>query len=193
MPLPKTAHTSRPWRIHEIAPDFAVEDVWALPTPGGPDDFPRLVALFAEWDPSASSSTASRALGAIREKLGELLGWDGADAGLGGRVPTLRDRLPGDLRDGPLGPGPSKAPFRPVYRTEDEWALELANETVHAVLHLGWVEDDGGGHRGQMAVLVKPNGLLGRAYMVAIAPFRHLVVYPAALRDIGRDWQRVAA
>ena len=26
-----------PWRIHEIAPDFRLEDVWALPTPGGPD------------------------------------------------------------------------------------------------------------------------------------------------------------
>jgi len=37
MMLPDTAHTSRPWRIHEIAADFRLEDVWALPTPGGPD------------------------------------------------------------------------------------------------------------------------------------------------------------
>jgi hypothetical protein len=40
MKLPNTAQTSRPWRIHEIVPDFRLEDVWALPTPGGPDDFP---------------------------------------------------------------------------------------------------------------------------------------------------------
>jgi hypothetical protein len=40
-----------------------------------------------------------------------------------------------------------------------------------------------------MAVLVKPNGLLGRAYMAAIGPFRHLAVYPAMLRDIGRAWR----
>src|SRR3712207_8155630 len=26
MRLPKTAHTSRPWRIHEIAPDFRSEE-----------------------------------------------------------------------------------------------------------------------------------------------------------------------
>jgi hypothetical protein len=39
-----------------------------------------------------------------------------------------------------------------------------------------------------MAVLVKPNGLLGSAYMAAITPFRHLVVYPAMLRAIGREW-----
>ena len=80
-----------------------------------------------------------------------------------------------------------------MYQLEDEWAAEMANRTVHTVMHIGWVPDGAGGHRGQMAVLVKPNGLLGTAYMAAIAPFRHLVVYPAALRDIGRDWQRVAA
>ena len=33
-----------------------------------------------------------------------------------------------------------------------------------------------------MAVLVKPNGLLGTAYMAAIKPFRHLLVYPALMR-----------
>jgi hypothetical protein len=40
-----------------------------------------------------------------------------------------------------------------------------------------------------MAVLVKPNGLLGTAYMAAIAPFRHLIVYPPILRELGREWQ----
>ena len=41
-----------------------------------------------------------------------------------------------------------------------------------------------------MAVLVKPNGLLGRAYMAGIAPLRHLIVYPPLLRDIGHEWER---
>jgi hypothetical protein len=48
--LPTTAHTTQPWRIHEIARDFRVEDVWALPTPGGPDDFPLLVDTAATTD-----------------------------------------------------------------------------------------------------------------------------------------------
>jgi len=39
-----------------------------------------------------------------------------------------------------------------------------------------------------MAVLVKPNGLVGAAYMTAMAPFRHLIVYPRMLRDIERRW-----
>ena len=40
-----------------------------------------------------------------------------------------------------------------------------------------------------MAVLVKPNGLLGNGYLTAIRPFRHLIVYPRMLRQIGRTWR----
>jgi hypothetical protein len=184
-PLAKTAHTSRPWRIHAITPDFRVEDVWALPTPGGPDDFPRLVERATTLDPARGSSRAARALFAIRWKLGELLGWDDEHAA----APTLRDRLPPDLHD-TAAREHTALPFRPLYETGDEFAAEVANRTVHGVLHLGWVEDGEGGYRGQMAVLVKPNGLLGKAYMVAIKPFRHTLVYPALLRDIERAWRR---
>ena len=187
MRLPNSAHDARPWRIHELAPDFELEDVWALPTPGGPDDFPRLVELVASFDPAQSSPAMVRLLFALRWKVGELLGWDGPDDGLGARVPTLRDRLPADLRD--TAPGPGTLPFVPLYLTDDEWAAEIANRTMHGVLHLGWVPDGIGGYRGQMAVLVRPNGLLGSAYMAAIAPFRHLIVYPKMLAEMGRRWQ----
>src|SRR5438874_4080405 len=91
MRLPNSAHTSRPWRIHEITRDFRLEDVWALPTPGGPDDFPRLVEQFASADPSRSLPGAARMLWALRWKLGKLLGWDDEGGGVDSRVPTLRD------------------------------------------------------------------------------------------------------
>jgi hypothetical protein len=188
MKLPNTAHTSRPWRIHELTRDFRLEDVWALATPGGPDDFPRLVHRFASADPSRSSSGAVRMLFAIRWKLGELLGWDGPDAGLGSRVPTLRDRLPADLRETP-GPDFDALPFTPLYLLDDEFAAEIANRTMHGVMHLGWVPDGTGGYRGQMAVLVKPNGVLGTGYMAAIKPFRYLIVYPSMMREIEREWR----
>jgi hypothetical protein len=191
--LPNTAHTSRPWRIHEIAGDFRVEDVWALPTPGGPDDFPRLMELMTSFDPAHSSSTPVRALFALRSTIGGLLGWERPDAGLGARVPTLRDRLPADLRDTGSTPQSDALPFKSLYLTGDEWAAEIANRTVHGVMHLGWVPDQMGGYRGQMAVLVKPNGRLGAAYMAAIGPFRHLIVYPAMMREIGRHWRAAAA
>jgi hypothetical protein len=189
MKLPNTEHTSRPWRIHELTPDFRLEDVWALPTPGGPDDFPRLVREAASLDPSHSSSRAVGTLFAVRWKLGELLGWDDPDTGLGARAPTLRDRLPADLRDGPAGPNFDALPFTSLYLLDDEWAGEIANRTMHGVMHLGWVADGSGGYRGQMAILVKPNGPFGTAYMAAIRPFRHRVVYPAMMREIGRDWR----
>jgi hypothetical protein len=54
---------------------------------------------------------------------------------------------------------------------------------------LGWVPDGAGGYRGQMAVLVKPNGLFGKAYMAAIKPFRYLIVYPALMLMIEREWR----
>lgn len=188
MRLPNAAHTSLPWRIHEFTPDFRLEDVWALPTPGGPDDFSRLVRLMTSYDPARSSSAAVRWLFAIRWKIGGLLGWDG-EAGDGSERPTIRDRMPADLLEGPSGPDHDELPFSPLYMTDDEWAAEIVNRTVHGILHLGWVRDEGGGYRGQMAVLVKPNGQLGRAYMAAIGPFRHLLVYPPLLRECGRQWR----
>lgn len=195
MRLPDTEHTARPWRIHELAADFELEDVWALPTPGGPDDFARLVRLIASGGDGSTLSAGPvvRTLFAIRWKLGAVLGWDKPAAGIGARVLSLRDRLPADLRDAPCGPDLHDALFRSVYLTDDEWVAEIANRTVHAVRHIGWVPDEDGGYRGQMAVLVKPNGPLGKAYMAGIAPFRHLLVYPPLVRAIGRRWQTQAA
>src|SRR3954447_5850495 len=189
--LPESAHTDRPWRIHEIAPDFRLEDVWALPTPGGPGDFRQLVDGVLADDPTHHPSFAVRALFNIRLKLGALLGLDKEEDQVGSRVPTLRDRLPADLQQ-TTKPNFTSLPFKTLYLTDDEFAAEVANRTVHGVLHLGWVRDDAGGFRGQMAVLVKPNGLFGAAYMSAIRPFRHAIVYPALMRQIERGWQEVA-
>ena len=186
--LPDADHTSRPWRIHELTRDFQIEDVWALPTPGGRDDFPLLVQGFTAGDESQSPSRAARALWRIRWRLGELFGWDREDTGVGSRVPSLLERLPADLRESP-GPEFESLPFRPVYLLDDEFAAEVANRTVHGIMHLGWVPDRAGGYRGQLAVLVKPNGVFGNVYMAAIKPFRHLVVYPAMMRQIARHWR----
>ena len=189
MRLPDTAHIARPWRIHELTRDFRLEDVWELPWRGGPDDFPREVRLIASGDLSHSSSRAVRSLASIRSKLGAVLGWDDPDAGVGSRVPSLRDRLPADLRNAPR-PDFDALPFSSLYLLDDEFAAEIANRTVHGVIHIGWVPDGTGGFRGQMAILVKPNGPLGTAYMAAIKPFRYLIVYPALLRGWERAWRR---
>ena len=184
--MPREAHVSRPWRIHHIAPEFDVLDVWTLPTPGGPGDFSRLLTVMRSIDAERSSPVV-HALFAARWALGRLFGWDDSKDGIDSRVTSLRDRLP-DLADSSPA-DVSTGKFDTLYVTDDEAALEIANRTMHGVMHLGWVSDDAGGHHGQMAILVKPNGVLGAAYMAAIAPFRHLLVYPALLRTIGRAWR----
>lgn len=188
MRLPDSAHTSHQWRIHELTPDFRLEDVWRIGAPGRPDDRETAEELLVSLDPAHSSSLAVRTLFAMRWKIGGLLGWDGEDGGLGARVPTLRDRLPADLRN-TAPPQLEALPFTSLYVTDDEFAAEIANRTMHGVLHIKLVADDAGGHHGQMAVLVKPNGPLGAAYMAAIKPFRLLLVYPAILGEFERQWQ----
>jgi hypothetical protein len=188
--LPKAAHTSQAWRIDEIVPDFRLEDVWALPTPGGPNDFPLLVQGLASADMAKDLPRAARTLWKLRWRLGELLGWDEEDAESGSRVPSLRDRLPADLRIGPQGPDFDALPFTSLYMLENEWAAEIANRTIHGVMHVGWVAEETGGYHGQAAVYVKPNGPLGSAYMAAIKPFRHLIVYPQMMRELERRWHQ---
>lgn len=184
--------------INRIAPDFRLLDVWALPAEGGPDDFGAFLDAMDTVDPVTSGPAVSSALFRIRLRLGQWFGWDDPGRKLpipGCQETTLRDRLPDDLSgsgDGAAINTPLRrvaGGFAPVYRTGDEAAAEISNGTVHGVLHLGWVEQGSGRYRAQMGVYVKPRGLLGEAYLKLIAPFRHLIVYPALLRQIGRAWE----
>ncbi|MEU0467644.1 DUF2867 domain-containing protein [Amycolatopsis sp. NPDC006131] len=187
--LAESAHTGHPWRIHEFTSDFAVEDVWSFRTPGaGPDDFPAMLAAMRTAGSLTHQPRAVRFLFALRWRIGALLGWDTPAAGVGRRVASLRDRLPADLRDAPRGPDSDGMPLKAVYETGTEAARELANKTVHTVMHLAWTRGGNGDHELRMAVLVKPNGWFGRLYLTVIAPFRYLVVYPALTRQWERAW-----
>lgn len=191
MRLPTTEHAALPWRVSEIAPDFELLDVWALPATGRREDFADLRSMFENLDPaSGEASFASRALFSIRRLLGALFRWDASLNTLpvpGCDETSLRERLPADL---PVleTSEPTRSPFRPVFGTDTEWAAEISNATVHAVLQLGWVREQDDTFSGRLGVYVKPRGWFGRLYMAAIAPFRHFVVYPALLRRVGRKW-----
>jgi hypothetical protein len=171
----RSVYATRPWRIHDIAPDFDVLDVWELPTPGGRDDFPRLLDVMNSLDVERSSPVV-HALFAARWALGRLFDLDEPDDEIRSQASSLRNP-------------PADGWFTPLYVADHEAALEIVNRTVHGVLHLGWVPTGTGGHRGEMTILVKPNGMLGRAYLAAIAPFRRLIVYPTILRALGRAWR----
>ena len=150
MRLPAEAHTSRPWRIHEITLDFRLYDVWASPTPSGLDDFPRLVRQFAVGDTATNPSRLACTLFAIRWKLGAVLGWDDPHSGVGSRPSILRDRLPADLRDGPGRSRVRHAPLPLGLPGGQRVAAKMATRTVHGVMHIGWVPDDAGGYRDQV-------------------------------------------
>lgn len=105
------------------------------------------------------------------------------------RVASLRDRLPRDLHETSAGEEVPNTPFSTVYELHDEAAYELANRTVHDVLHLGWVPSDNGDYELRMAALVKPNGAFGRLYMGGIAPFRYLIVNPALTGQWEGAWR----
>jgi Protein of unknown function (DUF2867) len=191
MQLPNSEHESHPWRIREVASDFTLEDVWALPVHGRAEDFDTCLRLVAGGDPANGKSRATRLLWRLRWQLGEWFGWDDAPEKLpipGTNDGSLADRLPPDLRDTVADLDFASLPFTPVYRTDREFAAEISNKTVHGVMHLGWVESGDGSFQGQMAVYVKPRGRAGKGYMALIKPFRHLIVYPALMRQIELTW-----
>jgi Protein of unknown function (DUF2867) len=199
MKLPNAEHESRPWRIHEIVPDFMLEDVWALPMRGGPEDFEGLLELAGSFDPSQAESRPTRFLWNLRDRLGAWFDLGEISTPVEGEEPgglpipgttatSLRDRIPPDLRGSAAGFAFGSLPFVPLYRTDREAAAELSNKTVHGVVHLAWADLGDGRYAGRMAVYVKPRGAFGRAYMAAIKPFRYWIVYPALMTQMERAW-----
>jgi len=198
MKLPNSEHECRPWRIHELVSDFTLEDVWALPMRGGPDDFQDMLDMATSFDPSEAESRPTRLLWSLRDRLGAWFDLGEISSPVDGEavgalpIPdssesSLRERLPPDLRGTGSDFTFGALPFVPLYRLDREAAAEISNKTVHAVGHLAWVEREGH-YEGQMAVYVKPRGAFGRAYMALIKPFRYWIVYPALMRQMDRAW-----
>ncbi len=195
--IPNAVHEAGPWRIRALVEDFELEDVWALPVRGRADEFDQALEAMTTSDPTHQLPFAARTLWVVRDLLGRAfrLGRvSRSDAGDEHRpIPhseetSLVTRLPADLRGTVGGLAFGSLPFSPLFRTSDEFAAELSNATVHAVMHLAWVPSDRDEHQAQMAVYVKPRGLFGRAYMAFIKPFRYLIVYPAILKVMERRW-----
>ena len=88
MRIPNAVHEAHPWRIHEIAPDFTVEDVWALPAHGGADDFQTLLEVMMSLDFPSSASLPTRVLWGIRDLLGRWFGLGRIS------VPSTAPRMP---------------------------------------------------------------------------------------------------
>ncbi len=208
------AHRARPWRVHALAPDFELLDLWELPVDADPargETFEAFLRVFlttgaASWPvyplrPRGLGDVlhllrlgAAGALFALRDVLGRVLGLDDDDGtrAIPGRSETrVRNRLDaGDrARDTGILPPTWAGAFEKVYGFEDEALLEIANRTIHALLHLSWIEAPAGRRRVTLAVYVKSRGAGSRIYLALIKPFRHAVVYPAWITHVVRTWQ----
>jgi hypothetical protein len=207
-------HRARPWRVHTLAPDFELLDLWELPLAADPargETFERFLHVFAEtgmasrWPvyrlrPTSLADVAHgarlagmMALLGFRHVLGRILALD--DGGVSYSIPgqhetRVRARLDDTDRTRDTGALPRKVggAFEPVYAFTDEALLEIGNRILHALLHLSWVESGGGRRSVVLAVYTKSRGWQSRAYLALIRPFRHLVVYPAWIAHLTRTW-----
>jgi hypothetical protein len=202
MRRPDHEHTALPWRVHELACDFRLLDVWRFPLEIREtvplEDFLALLQGL-QRDLVAGPGLAGR-LFRLRGWLGERFGWDRGDrlAIPGTADHSLRERLSEADRAADLGPlavDPARGTpgFDPVYRFHDEALAEISNRTVHALMHIGR-EPIGDAHWApQMSIYVKARGAFGRVYMALIDPFRHAIVYPAMMRAAARAWPTAEA
>ncbi len=206
--MDRSAHLQQPWRVHALAYDFELQDVWdfGIVSPAGdPGGSSRegaglstFIAVLDEVMREAMNSLGPTGLlFRLRGLLGRAFHWD--DEARNKAVPaheSLRHRLAeaerleqpwtqgDDVEIRPVDFGG----FQLVYRRGDEALYELSNATVHALMHLGWTPHDGG-FAPRMAVYAKKKGLLGHVYMALIKPFRYAIVYPAMQRAVRRAWQ----
>jgi len=122
----------------------------------------------------------------LRSRIGARFGWDHQRAVWSAE--SYADRLsPADRAASLAAPGTPDGPFNLLYRFQDEQLSELRNATVHAFASLS-IRPTPGGYLAYLGVFVQPVHRFTKLYMMAIAPFRRLVVYPAIIRQMQRAW-----
>jgi hypothetical protein len=187
MRIDPTEFRSRTLRVHDFLQDVPLQDVWAIQLRGGGAGrtIHDLRPLFT-FAGLQEVNPVVKALFSLRARLGTLFGWDQ-------QRPTwsaesyLHRLTPGDRSHSVVSPGTPEGPFRTLYVFEDEQLSELRNGTVHAFLSLS-MRHVPEGYLVYWAIYVKPVSRFTALYMAAIAPFRHVLVYPAIIRKVQRMW-----
>ena len=177
---------ARPLRVHALLHDVPLEDAWAVPLSGGGAGRTVQDLRAAMTSGRAAAPVAVQALFRLRSSIGAALGWDRERPAWGAE--SYADRLsPDDRARSLVVSGTRDGEFRLLYRFEDEQLSELRNATVHAFLSLS-LRPAPEGYLAYVGIFVKPVHRFTGLYMRAIAPFRHLIVYPAIIRRMQRAW-----
>jgi hypothetical protein len=186
MHISKAEFKHKPLFVHDFLADVPLHDVWAVHLNGGGAgrtlvDLQRLVSAKELESTNAAVSFLFR----LRWLMGRVFGWDVKPQGV--HPASYIHRLsPADRARSQAEAG-GKDPFNRMYAFENESLSEVINGTVHAFLHMS-MEPAAEGYRLYLAVYVKSVSWLTPFYMALIDPFRHLIVYPAALRRIEQAW-----
>jgi hypothetical protein len=190
-------HRAQPWRVHSLAPDFELLDVWEVPIRADPtrgETFDRFFEIV--WENGLDAGLAAKMLLSLRKSLGRFFRWDREEHLIpGSDERSVAERLSEADRSAILEPGRGPRatgiwPVRVIYRYQQEALLEPApNATIAVLLHLGWVDTGEGRKTAELAVYIKSRGLRSRVYMSLIEPFRLLFVYPPWIARITRAWR----
>ena len=206
--LNKKTHYSHPWKVHEIAKDFELLDVWEFPILADKtrnQDFSFFMKVLQQPSkPSIRSffsirSLLARFLVSLRVFLGGIFGLDKNVNSLpipSCKETSLKDRLFEEDLERSLAESvgeedQGKFIWRTVYFYENEMLTELSNNTVHVLMHWGWIHKSGNYFTTQLAVYAKPRGNLGEFYMKLIMPFRHAVIYPVLMEEVKKKWEEL--
>ena len=178
---------SRTLRVHELLQDVPLHDVWAIQLRGGGAGrtIHDLRPLFT-FAGLQEGNPVLKALFSLRTRLGTLFGWEQQRPTWGAESYVHR-LTPMDRAQSVVAPGTPEGPFTTLYVFEQEQLSEVRNATVHAFLSLS-MRQARGGYLAYWAIYVKPVSRFTALYMAAIAPFRHVLVYPAIIRSVQLAW-----
>ena len=177
---------ARPLRVHTLLHDVPLEDVWEIRLLGGGtgrtmQDVRTVFTAGVEAAPPVV-----KGLFRLRGRIGALLGWDRQHSAW--TAESFVHRLsPADRAQSMAAPGTPDGRLSLLYRFEYEQLSERRNATVHAFSSLS-IRPAPGGYLAYWAIYVQPVHRFSKLYMMAIAPFRRLVVYPAIIRNVQSAW-----
>jgi hypothetical protein len=208
-PLDKKKHYSQPWKVHKIAKDFKLLDVWEFPILADNSKnqdlslFLKVVQNRQKYDLKNGVSfrlLMAGVLVVLRNFMSKIFSIDKDVNTLpipGCKETSLRERLSREdqkenLAEPEIKGDEKERGFRAVYLYENECLWELSNNTVHALMHFGWVHKYDDYFTAQLAVYAKTRGWLGRVYMKLIMPFRRHIIYPAMMDYVKAKWEAAA-
>lgn len=192
--MPNADFEHVPLHVHRILPQARLMDVWAVPLVGGGAG--RTIADVLDLL-SASQATdirpMVRALFAVRELMGRVLGWDSGAGTSADSIPpsSYLHRLPPELLKHSLDePGTPMGPVRVLYRLDDEALAEVINMTSHAFVCFALLpQDNSPDYLALLAVYVIKTQWWTPYYLALIEPFRRWIVYPSLMKTLQRRWQ----